>query len=220
MLQGGTRISAKEGWFAFEMRPVDKARRFVPSGVLSRQNEKRRTVESGPVVRMYQCPEGACAGNNSCNDNRTGLLCGYCAPGYALELNTCRKCSAVDNGNSTNLLLAFGILIVLLVLFLNGWREVLVDNYVHMAYDKLSEVLLLVMERFSSLLDRWGQAKDVKAQTEDFKHSVQAVVTVDKKAASLFRDPGLLKILAQGGKIAIGLDVCPALSCRNSVYCP
>lgn len=53
---------------------VYQAQRFVASGVLPRQNEKRRTIERSPVVRMYQCEAGARAGNNSYNGNRTGLL--------------------------------------------------------------------------------------------------------------------------------------------------
>ena len=31
-------------------------------------------------------PIEACSGNNTCKGGRTGLLCGYCPPGTALEL--------------------------------------------------------------------------------------------------------------------------------------
>ena len=31
-------------------------------------------------------PIEACSGNNTCKGGRTGLLCGYCPPGAALEL--------------------------------------------------------------------------------------------------------------------------------------
>ena len=222
MLQGGTRISAKEGWFGYETRPVDRARRFVTSGVLPRQNEKRRKIESGPAVRMYQCETGACAGNNSCNGNRTGLLCGYCAAGYALEVDECIKCSAGDNANILqNVLTGLGTLLVLLVLFLIGWREVVEVSYVHMAYDRFLDVLLRGMERLSPLLDCWGQAQDVKDQTENAKEKAQEGLNLFKDAADdnflenkslgLIQDPAVQKILAQAAKIAIGLALCRAL---------
>jgi hypothetical protein len=223
MLQGGTRISAKAGWFGYETRPVDRARRLVTSGVLPRQNEKRRKIENSPAVRMYQCEAGACAGNNSCNGNRTGLLCGYCAAGYALEVDQCTKCSAGDNANILqNVLTALGTLLVLLVLFLLGWREVVEGNYVHMAYDKFLEVLLHGMARLSPLLNCWSQAQDVKDQAEQLKEKAQDRLDLlkeaaddnflEKKSLGLIQDPAVQKILAQAAKIAIGLALCRALS--------
>jgi len=170
---------------------------------------------------MYQCEKGACAGNNSCNGDRTGLLCGYCAAGYALEIDECLKCSSSDNANILqNVLTALGTLLVLLVLFLIGWREVVEGNYVHMAYDKFLDVLLRGMERLSPMLDIWVQAQDVKEKTEDVKEKAQASLDLlkeatddnflENKSLGLIRDPTVQKILAQAAKIAIGLALCRA----------
>ena len=106
---GGAVVLAKGGWFAFQERM-----KYRRSG--------SGTAANASVWRVYQCEQGACAGNNSCNQNRTGLLCGYCAPGYALELDACAKCSSNNNGvqSLTYVLIALGVLLVLLILFLIG----------------------------------------------------------------------------------------------------
>lgn len=166
---------------------------------------------------MYQCEAGACAGNNSCNGNRTGLLCGYCAAGFALELDQCTECLAGDTGNTLqNVLAGLGTLAVLLVLFLIGWREVVEGNYVHQAYDKFLEVLLSGMELLAPLLNCWGQVKDLKDQADSARETAADIEGVVQGAADgkfgFVAGPAMQKILAQAAKIAIGLALCRALS--------
>jgi hypothetical protein len=167
---GGAVVLAKDGWFAFQKRM-----KYRRSG--------SGTAANASVWRVYQCEQGACAGDNSCNGNRTGLLCGYCAPGYALELEACAKCSSNNNGSLTYVLIALGVLLVLLVLFLIGWREVAPGNYLHMGYDKLLEALsgmLSFLVRFMSVKDQASSA-----------------------AEQMLKDPTVQKLLAQGAKIAV-----------------
>jgi hypothetical protein len=155
-------------------------------------------------MRVYQCAEDACASNNTCNGNRTGLLCGYCAPGYALELKVCTKCSSGDNvlKTLTTFLLALGVLLVLLVLFLTGWREVAVGNYVHKAYDSLITALTAGINKMALLISMKDKAEEEYTQFEKF-----------------LKDPVMYKLLAQGVKIAIGLVLYSSLSrSRISVY--
>jgi hypothetical protein len=157
------------------------------------------------VMRVYQCAEGACVGNNTCNGNRTGLLCGYCAPGYALELKVCTKCSSGDNGLKTlrTSLIALGVLLVLLILFLTGWREVAVGNYVHRAYDRLIAALSAGINKMLLLISMKDKAEEEYSQIQKF-----------------LQDPVVYKLLAQGVKIAIGLALYSSLSrSRISVYC-
>jgi hypothetical protein len=90
-----------------------------------------------------------------------------------------------------------------------------------MAYDRFLDVLLRGMERLSPLLDCWGQAQDVKDQTENAKEKAQEGLNLFKEAADdnflenkslgLIQDPAVQKILAQAAKIAIGLALCRAL---------
>ncbi len=167
---------------------------------------KYRRSESGfptnsSVMRVYQCAEDACASNNTCNGNRTGLLCGYCAPGYALELKVCTKCSSGDNVKTqTTFLIALGVLLVMLILFLTGWREVVVDNCVHTVYDRL---IRKIVPCLISMQD--------KAETAETEYG---------EIKKVLKDPVVYKLLAQGLKIAIGLALYSSLSrCRISVYC-
>jgi hypothetical protein len=190
-VQGGRFVIAKVGWFSFQ------------------ETMKYRRSESGfstnsSVMRVYQCAEDACASNNTCNGNRTGLLCGYCAPGYALELKVCTKCSSGNNvlETLTPFLVAFGVLLVLLILFLTGWREVAVGNYVHKWYDSLINALTAGINKLALLISMKDKAQEEITQMEKF-----------------LKDPVVYKLLAQGVKIAIGLALYSSLSrSRISVY--
>ena len=156
-------------------------------------------------MRVYQCAEDACVGNNTCNGNRTGLLCAYCAPGYALELKVCTKCSSGDNvlKTLTTFLIALGVLLVLLILFLTGWREVAVGNYVHRGYDNLIAALSAGIRKIVLLISMKDKAEAEFSQIQKF-----------------LNDPVVYKLLAQGLKIAIGLALYSSLSrCRISVCC-
>ena len=156
-------------------------------------------------MRVYQCAEGACVGNNTCHGNRTGLLCGYCARGYALELKVCVKCSSGDNvmKTLTTFLIALGVLLVLLILFLTGWREVAVGNYVHRGYDKLIAALSAGIRKMVLLISMKDKAEAEFSQIQKF-----------------LNDPVVYKLVAQGLKIAIGLALYSSLSrSRISVYC-
>jgi hypothetical protein len=153
------------------------------------------------VMRVYQCAEDACEGNNTCNGNRTGLLCGYCAPGYALELKVCTECSYGDNMKTLRtFLIALGVLVVLLILFLTGWREVVVGNCVHTWYDRLIRKIV------PCLITMKDKADTAAAEYDEVK--------------KVLKEPVVYKLLAQGFKIAIGLALYSSLS-RSwiSFYC-
>ena len=185
-------VLAKVGWFAFQ------------ETIKYRRSESGFSTNSS-VMRVYQCAEDACASNNTCNGNRTGLLCGYCALGYALELKVCTKCSSGDNvlKTLTNFFIVLGVLLVLLILFLTGWREVVVDNYVHTTYDRLIAALSAGIRTIVLLISMKDKAE---AEYGEFE--------------KVLKDPVVSKLLAQGLKIAIGLALFISLSrSRISFYC-
>ena len=170
-----------------------------------RRSESGFSTNSSSVMRVYQCAEDACVGNNTCNGNRTGLLCAYCAPGYALELKVCTKCSSGDNvlKTLTTFLIALGVLLVLLILFLTGWRKVAVGNCVHKLYDRLIDALSAGINKMVLLISKKDKAQEGLGQIKTF-----------------LNDPVVYKLLAQGVKIAIGLALYSSLSrSRISVYC-
>jgi len=92
---------------------------------------------------------------------------------------------------------------VLLILFLTGWREVVVENYVHRAYDRLIAALSAGINKMELLISMTDKAKTEYDQLKKF-----------------LNDPVVYKLLAQGVKIAIGLAlyISPSRS-RISVYC-
>jgi nitrite reductase/ring-hydroxylating ferredoxin subunit len=38
---------------------------------------------------ILQCPPGACGPNNTCLQNRTGIMCGVCKPEYSMTTGGC-----------------------------------------------------------------------------------------------------------------------------------
>ncbi len=176
---GGAVVLAKVGWFAFQER-------------MKNRRSGSGTVANASVWRVYQCEQGACAGNNSCNGNRTGLLCGYCAPGHALELDACVKCSSSNKGvqSLTYVFIALVVLLVLLILFLIGWRKVAPGNYLHLGYDKLLDVLNWCISGVLRQLVCCIRCMSVKDQTSD-------------QIGEILKNPAVRKLLEQGAKIAI-----------------
>jgi hypothetical protein len=83
-------------------------------------------------------------------------------------------------------LIALGVLLVLLVLFLIGWREVAPGNYLHLGYDKLLEALSGML----SHLVHFMSAKDQASSVAD-------------EIGKILNDPTVRKLLAQGAKIAV-----------------
>ena len=117
----------------------------------------------------------------------------------------CTKCSSGDNGlkTLTTSLIALGVLLVLLILFLTGWREVAVGNYVHRGYDKLIGALSAGIRKMVLLISMKDKAEAEFSQIQKF-----------------LNDPVVYKLLAQGLKIAIGFALYSSLSrCRISVCC-
>jgi uncharacterized membrane protein (DUF485 family) len=103
----------------------------------------------------------------------------------------------------TIFLIALGVLLVLLILFLTGWREVAVGNYVHRGYDRLIAALSAGIRKMVLLISMTDKAKTEYDQLKKF-----------------LNDPVVYKLLSQGVKIAIGLALCISLSrSRISVYC-
>ena len=90
---GGSTVYAMEGWYTFEIE----------------MRSARRTNSTKTTIETYECPLEACAGNNTCKGGRTGLLCGYCPAGTALELNVCVECER-DGAAISILQIVVGIL--------------------------------------------------------------------------------------------------------------
>ena len=75
--------------FCARLLPVVSASRRTSTSNLS-------AVNATDAVRasVLRCPVGAWGVNNTCKGNRTGPVCGYCLPGYAMEVDGCsaKKC--------------------------------------------------------------------------------------------------------------------------------
>jgi len=180
---GGNVVLAKPGWFAF--LESERSRRVGYSG--ARIHRRSENTSEAQVMRVYECPPEACAGSNVCLGNRTGLLCGYCEPNFALELGVCQPCPSGKAGETgSTLLLVFGVTSTLIVLFLSGWRSVFVDNVIHRAYDWMVDKFSDVVQRVLSARDQGNDGNEKKAE-----------------AASFMQDPNIKKHLPQAFKIII-----------------
>ena len=138
---------ATEGWYTFEIE----------------KRSARRTNSTKTTIETYECPLEACAGNNTCKGGRTGLLCGYCPAGSALELNECVECER-DAAATSILQIVVGILalcVLFLVLFLAGWRHVFPENRVHAAFDKVRNIVVSLLERVATCFRKKGHKVNV-----------------------------------------------------------
>jgi len=154
---GGSAVHSKGNYYTFE-EVVQSSRRAAVNETVNRT-----------VIKAYACPLGACAGNNTCNGGRVGLLCGFCPEYTALELNVCVECER-DSAATMILQIVVGVLALLLlflILFLLGWRHVYADNVAHRTYDKVLGIILTLIERVSSMFETKGpvvQWKEVGAE--------------------------------------------------------
>ena len=120
---GGSAVVAQEGWFMLQVGDL-------------RRDELNVSLYMSTTLFVYKCPIDACSGNNTCNGGREGLLCGYCPDGFALELNACRECQGTQGIPTGKVVCAVLVAaIVLMILFLLGWRHAWPDNPVHNGYD-------------------------------------------------------------------------------------
>ena len=155
---GGSTVYAMEGWYTFEIE----------------MRSARRTISTETTIETYECPLEACAGNNTCKGGRTGLLCGYCPAGTALELNACVECER-DAAATSILQIVVGILalcVLFLILFLAGWRHVFPDNRVHGFFDKVQGMMFSLLERVASCVRKKG--RNVKVDPATARRAFQA----------------------------------------------
>ena len=70
-------------------------------------------------VMVVKCPIGACDSNNTCRQNRTGPVCGFCKPGYSMNANGCsaQPCPAEEELHTLRWLVG----VVFSVLFLAAY---------------------------------------------------------------------------------------------------
>jgi len=121
---GGDVVISHENWFAIEELKYNQT--------LNVSRSERRLSQPRPnnlmtIVNVYQCSIGACAGNNKCLGQRTGVLCNMCPEGYSMEANACTKCdSNPDMQNTWQATLAvISIMTYVIILYLLGWTAIL-----------------------------------------------------------------------------------------------
>jgi len=84
------------------------------------------TLDVG-IARIYRCMPGACDSNNSCGQNRTGPLCGFCSPGYAMTTQGCSRSVCASQRELTPMRMTLIIctsVCVLVLWFIMSWRPV------------------------------------------------------------------------------------------------
>ena len=69
---GGNSVQSLEGWYCSKARVIRRGLNVTE-------------------VDCYRCPQGACAGNNSCNGGREALLCSFCPQGEHWDGEKCQK---------------------------------------------------------------------------------------------------------------------------------
>ncbi len=71
-------------------------------------------------VWVFRCPVGACADNNTCLQNRTGPVCGYCKPGFAKQTDGCSAevCPSEETLLQYRILLSVGLGIIVFILYI------------------------------------------------------------------------------------------------------
>ena len=73
------------------------------------------------TVYVFRCPIGACANNNTCLQNRTGPVCGFCKPGFAMQTDGCsaQVCPSEQTLLTYRILFAVGLGLIVLILYIS-----------------------------------------------------------------------------------------------------
>jgi hypothetical protein len=190
---GGSVVYSAINWYIHAIN-VQSTRRTASNATLNRT-----------VIKAYECPVEACAGNNTCKGGREGLLCGFCPSNAALELNVCVPCEQ-DSSKTVvlqSVLAVVFFVVLLLVLFLLGWRQIYPENLVHRTYDKLQVMLFAQLARVSSIFKKkdlgvkWKDVGTVEPQTgieiknEELAMALQQKRQLTQKEMADFKLPDL-----------------------------
>jgi hypothetical protein len=70
---------------------------------------------------VFRCPVGACDNNNTCLQNRTGPVCGFCKPGFAMQTDGCsaQVCPSEQTLLTYRILFAVGLGLIVLILYIS-----------------------------------------------------------------------------------------------------
>jgi hypothetical protein len=95
-------LFARAGWTEATMRcmrlPGGGDELFCARAAVHRATRRQEDVNSDASttvgigtskVWVFRCPLRACGSNNTCLQNRTGAVCGYCKPGFAMQTDGC-----------------------------------------------------------------------------------------------------------------------------------
>jgi hypothetical protein len=174
---GGKSITILEGFYSIRESEVDDV-------------FERRT---GTVTRLstYQCPVDACAENNECKNNRTGLVCGHCPVGWAMEGNGCRQC-ATDTDTVMFWRIIFGVVgsvVFLVIWYMFSWR--------HVFSNQIERVIMSCLRRcyakFRKAEEAHGKAESAHASLQEKREQIEQVLL----------DPRKVKMMQQYFKIII-----------------
>jgi len=123
---GGDVVVAHAGWFAIrELVPAPLARRSQGESQATHSNTTVSTHEH-MIVNVYECSLDACGSNNTCKNNRTGILCGLCPSGYAFQSNGCKRCETNTQTVAAWKQVLFTVfsVVYVLVLYVVGWTYI------------------------------------------------------------------------------------------------
>ena len=81
--------------------------------------EFNATTAATSKAWAFRCPVGACDNNNTCLQNRTGPVCGFCKPGFAMQTDGCSAeiCPSDETLLMYRILLSVGLGLIILILY-------------------------------------------------------------------------------------------------------
>jgi hypothetical protein len=124
---------ARSGWTEATMRcmrlPGGGDELFCARAAVHKATRRQEDVDSDASttvgngtskVWVFRCPLRACGSNNTCLQNRTGAVCGYCKPGFAMQTDGCsvQSCPSEAELRPYKILLwvVFGLIVLIFYL--------------------------------------------------------------------------------------------------------
>jgi DNA-binding beta-propeller fold protein YncE len=146
------------------------------------------------LASIYACPPGACDEGNKCLRNRTGIICGYCPPGFALTVTGCSECPKPETVDlARKAVSVLGIIFILVLWTAVSFYKIVNKSFGDKAIDNDPETLPVMFEISSELKSKicMNQLTDLDNVLKDFNicpASKTKMMSVINKQLKLIKD--------------------------------